>query len=337
MRNRQVPNRVDSTMNLFGRVIMAFMPITPRAIVRFFSRRYVAGIDLQHAIEVMHGMASENTSFTVDVLGEDIESIEETERFVTEYQRLINAISESGVDAHVSLKPTAFGLNIDYEQALSKVSDLAELARKHDIFVRLDMEDSNHTDPTLRMIEDLHDRGYKNTGAVLQGRLYRTLQDLERLSASLGPDADVRICKGIYLEPSDIAHTGYREIVQATSDAIEKALYLGMYVGVASHDRPVIDSATRPLHGMGMTPHGKDPRKPAPTKRSGKGNGYEFQFLLGVRGDVRRRLASEGHLTRVYIPYGKQWYEYSMRRLRENPGVAWHVAKSVLFPWTNRR
>ena len=150
MRNRQVPNRVDSTMNLFGRVIMAFMPITPRAIVRFFSRRYVAGIDLQHAIEVMHGMASENTSFTVDVLGEDIESIEETERFVTEYQRLINAISESGVDAHVSLKPTAFGLNIDYEQALSKVSDLAELARKHDIFVRLDMEDSNHTDPTLR-------------------------------------------------------------------------------------------------------------------------------------------------------------------------------------------
>ena len=103
MRNRQVPNRVDSTMNLFGRVIMAFMPITPRAIVRFFSRRYVAGIELQHAIEIMQGMESENTSFTVDVLGEDIESIEETERFVTEYQRLILAISESGVDAHVSL------------------------------------------------------------------------------------------------------------------------------------------------------------------------------------------------------------------------------------------
>ena len=180
MRNRQVPNRVDSTMNLFGRVIMAFMPITPRAIVRFFSRRYVAGIELQHAIEVMHGMESENTSFTVDVLGEDIESIEETERFVTEYQRLIIAISESGVDAHVSLKPTAFGLNIDYEQALSKVSDLAELARRHDIFVRLDMEDSNHTDSTLRMIEDLHGRGYKNTGAVLKGDSighYKTLSD----------------------------------------------------------------------------------------------------------------------------------------------------------------
>ena len=153
----------------------------------------------------------------------------------------------------------------------------------------------------------------------------------------MGPDADVRICKGIYLEHPDIAYTGYNDIVRATSAAVSKALDLGMYVGVASHDHPVINSTIKSLDERNFVFPGQDPREPAPTKREGKGNGYEFQFLLGVRGDVRRRLASEGHLTRVYLPYGEQWYEYSMRRLRENPGIAWHVAKSVLFPWTNRR
>ena len=337
MRNRQVPNSPVPLMNLIGRVIMAFMPITPKALVRFFSRRYVAGTELHHAIKVMEDMADEKTSFTVDVLGEDITSIEETRRFVTEYQDLIKAISTSNIDAHISLKPTAFGLDIDYDYALSTVSDLAKLASGFDIFVRLDMEDSNHTESTLRMTEDLHKMGHRNTGVVLQGRLFRTMGDLERLSVSLGPDADVRICKGIYLEHPDIAYTGYHDIVRATSAAVSKALDLGMYVGVATHDHPVINSAIKSLDERDFEFPGQDPREPAPTKRKGKGNGYEFQFLLGVRGDVRRRLASEGHLTRVYLPYGEQWYEYSMRRLRENPGVAWHVAKSVLFPWTNRR
>ena len=154
MRNRQVPNSPVPLMNLVGRVIMAFMPITPKALVRFFSRRYVAGTELHHAIKVMEDMADEKTSFTVDVLGEDITSIEETRRFVTEYQDLIKAISTSNIDAHISLKPTAFGLDIDYDYALSTVSDLAKLASGFDIFVRLDMEDSNHTESTLRMTED---------------------------------------------------------------------------------------------------------------------------------------------------------------------------------------
>ncbi len=324
-------------MNMFGRVIMAFMPITPRALVRFFARRYVAGTELKDALKVMSELSSENTSFTVDVLGEDISSIDETEKFVREYTDLISAISKSEIDAHVSLKPTAFGLDIDYALAIEKLSEIVEMANKSEIFVRLDMEDSKLTELTLKATEDLYKKGHNNIGVVLQGRMFRTPDDLRRISKSMGKDADVRICKGIYIEPPDIAHTKYQDIVDATAEAISSALDLGMYVGIASHDIPVIEASLTELQNRGFLPDFQDPRDPVPTKRNGKGNGYEFQFLLGVRGDVRRRLASEGHLTRVYLPYGKQWYEYSMRRLRENPGVAWHVAKSVIFPWTNRR
>ena len=324
-------------MNLFGRVIMAFMPITPKAFIRFISRRYVAGPELDDALRVMREMSSENTSFTVDVLGEDISTLEGTQPFIEEYNRLIEAISQSDLNAHVSLKPTAFGLDIDYGYALKALSDIVRKANESQIYVRLDMEDSTHTESTLKIMEDLYSAGHLNVGVVLQGRLLRTNDDLLRIAETMGKHADVRICKGIYLEPSEIAHTSYSDIVNATSDAVETALDLGMYVGIASHDHPVINAALQNLQSRGIMPEKPDPRNPAPEVKPGKGGGYEFQFLLGVRGDVRRRLASNGHLTRVYLPYGKQWYEYSMRRLRENPGIAWHVAKSIIMPWTNRR
>lgn len=324
-------------MNLFGRVIMAFMPITPKAFIRFISRRYVAGSELEDALRVMRDMSSENTSFTVDVLGEDISTLEGTKPFIEEYNRLIEAISHSDLDAHISLKPTAFGLTIDYDYALKTLSGIARKAHESNIYVRLDMEDSTHTESTLKIMEDLYSEGHLNIGVVLQGRLFRTKDDLKRIAEKMGQHADVRICKGIYLESSEIAYTSYSDIVSATSEAVETALDLGMYVGIASHDHPVINGALLNLQSRGILPEKPDPRKPAPLVKPGKGEGYEFQFLLGVRGDVRRRLASDGHLTRVYLPYGKQWYEYSMRRLRENPGIAWHVAKSVIMPWTNRR
>ena len=150
-------------------------------------------------------------------------------------------------------------------------------------------------------------------------------------------NSDVRICKGIYLEPENIAHTKYHDIVLATNKAIDDLLDVGAYTAIASHDIPVIDHSIAALEDRGMGPTIDDPRGNAGPERSGKGPGYEFQFLLGVRGNIRRKLAKEGHLTRVYIPYGSRWYEYSMRRLRENPDVAWHVAKSIIMPWTNRR
>ena len=176
-----------------------------------------------------------------------------------------------------------------------------------------------------------------NIGTVLQSRLFRTSDDISSLASRLDGNSDVRICKGIYLESEDIAHTRYHDIVVATNKAVDELLDSGAYTAIASHDLPIINHAIAALDERKMGPKIADPRENAGAERIGKGPGYEFQMLLGVRGNIRRKLTKDGHRTRVYLPYGSRWYEYSMRRLRENPDVAWHVAKSIIMPWTNRR
>jgi proline dehydrogenase len=316
---------------------MLMMPITPRFVVGWVAKRYVAGPDLESALQVMRSMKSQGACFTLDVLGEEITSLEEANFFVNEYNRALDAIIAEDMDANISLKPTAFGLLIDEKQALENIEKITRIASNNNIFVRLDMEDNRVTQSTIDIVIEMHNRGLTNIGTVLQSRLFRTGEDITSLSSKLGGNSDVRICKGIYLEPEDIAHTKYHDIVLATNKAIEDLLDAGAYTAIASHDIPVIDHSIAALEDRGMGPKIDDPRGNAGPVRSGKGPGYEFQFLLGVRGNIRRKLAKEGHLTRIYIPYGSRWYEYSMRRLRENPDVAWHVAKSIIMPWTNRR
>ena len=324
-------------MGALGRLVMLMMPITPRFVVGWVAKRYVAGPDLESALQVMRSMKSQGACFTLDVLGEEITSLEEANFFVNEYHRALDAIIAEGIDANISIKPTAFGLLIDENQALEDIEKITRIASNNNIFVRLDMEDNRVTQSTIDIVIEMHNRGLTNIGTVLQSRLFRTGEDITSLSSKLGGYSDVRICKGIYLEPEDIAHTKYHDIVLATNKAIEDLLDAGAYTAIASHDIPVIDHSIAALEDRGMGPTIDDPRGNAGPERSGKGPGYEFQFLLGVRGNIRRKLAKEGHRTRVYIPYGSRWYEYSMRRLRENPDVAWHVAKSIIMPWTNRR
>ena len=324
-------------MGALGRLVMLMMPITPRFVVGWVAKRYVAGPDLESALQVMRSMKSQGACFTLDVLGEEITSLEEANFFVNEYHRALDAIIAEDMDANISLKPTAFGLLIDEEQALENIEKITRIASKNNIFVRLDMEDNRVTQSTIDIVIEMHNRGLTNIGTVLQSRLFRTGEDITSLSSILGGNSDVRICKGIYLEPEDIAHTKYHDIVLATNKAIGDLLDAGAYTAIASHDILVIDHSIAALKDRGMGPTIDDPRGNAGPERSGKGPGYEFQFLLGVRGNIRRKLAKEGHRTRVYIPYGSRWYEYSMRRLRENPDVAWHVAKSIIMPWTNRR
>ena len=322
---------------LFGRMVVALMPIMPRFVVRWISRRYVAGVDISSALKVMKELEAQDACFTIDVLGEEITKLEEAEYFIEEYERLIEMIVEENLDANISIKPTAFGLLIDRDKGLENIEKLLKKAAEHEIFVRLDMEDHRVTDDTIDVCLAMHEKGLQNIGVVLQARLFRTNDDIEKICTKLGPLADFRICKGIYLEPSEIANTQYKEIVDASNDAIDKMLDGSSYVAVASHDLPVIEHALTALEERNMGPGIDDPRPNAPPVRKGKGEGYEFQMLLGVRGDVRRKLAMQGHRTRVYIPYGERWYEYSMRRLRENPTVAWHVTKALLMPWSNKR
>ena len=324
-------------MGVMGRLIMMMMPVTPKFIVGWVAKRYVAGTDLESAMRVMRSMKSQGACFTLDILGEEITNFEEADFFVGEYHRALNAIVAEGMDANISVKPTAFGLLIDEKRALENIENITSVAAKNDIFVRLDMEDHRVTQSTIDIVTEMHDRGLTNIGTVLQSRLFRTSDDISSLASRLDGNSDVRICKGIYLESEDIAHTRYHDIVAATNKAVDELLDSGAYTAIASHDLPIINHAIAALNERKMGPKTADPRENAGAERIGKGPGYEFQMLLGVRGNIRRKLAKDGHRTRVYLPYGSRWYEYSMRRLRENPDVAWHVAKSIIMPWTNRR
>ena len=337
-RNCQVtPLFVSKQMGIIGTSIVRLLPIAPKFIIRWVAKRYVAGENLDQALVSMNRISSEDACLTIDVLGEEINSLDETVFFIDEYEKVIDAIVENELDANISIKPTAFGLLIDRERAFSNIERIVRKSEEEGIYVRLDMEDSRVTQDTIDVLFEMHSRGFSNVGIAIQGRLFRTLKDISEISKKLGRDADFRVCKGIYLESSDIAETDYGSIVSSTNHAVDAAIDSGSYVAIASHDDPVIEHSIKALFNAGMGAGIDDPRKNAPPKIDARGDGYEFQFLLGVRGDIRRKLAREGHKTRVYIPYGARWYEYSMRRLRENPEIAVHVTKALLMPWTNRR
>ena len=320
----------------FSKLVVATTIRLPKWFVRWVSRRYVAGSTLEEAVAVMKRLSAEGACFTIDVLGEEISSMDEATFFLEEYIRVMKAIRANDFDANISIKPTAFGLLIDPEQGMENIRHLVKLAAEEDMFVRLDMEDHRVTTDTINAVVALHKEGLTNVGTVLQGRLFRTLADIDTLETELGPAADYRICKGIYLEPEEISFTTYRDIVDATNAAVDRMLTAGAYVGVASHDQAVVDHTLSALQSHGMGPGVPDPRDNAGPPRHQKGPGYEFQMLLGVLGPLRRKLLRDGHRTRVYIPYGEKWYEYSIRRLQENPTIGTHVAKAFLMPWTNR-
>ena len=321
---------------MLSKLIVAMTLRIPRWFVRWVSRRYVAGATLDDAVRVMKRLESEGACFTIDVLGEEISSLDEAQYFLDEYVRVMHAIVEQNLDANLSIKPTAFGLLIDKEKGMENIESLVQQASEHDMFVRLDMEDHRVTTETIQVVLDLHAKGLTNVGTVLQGRLHRTPDDIDNVAKVIGSDADYRICKGIYLEPESIAYTSKTDIRTKTNEAIRMALEHGAYVGIASHDIPVVNYTLDVLNEFKMGPNLEDPRDNAGAQRRGKGPGYEFQMLLGVRGPMRRKLTKQGHRTRVYIPYGEKWYEYSIRRLQENPTIGLQIAKAFLMPWTNR-
>lgn len=322
-------------MGLFGKLMVSVLPITPKFLVGWVAKRYVAGKNLNSAVATMKKLGKkEGCCFTVDVLGEEISTLDEANYFLTIYEQVIDAIVSEGLDANISIKPTAFGLLIDEDVALANIKQLLEKAAKHDMFVRLDMEDNRVTQSTIDVVLKMHEMGLTNVGVVLQARLFRTLDDINAISDILGSANDIRICKGIYLESAEISHTEYRAINEAYSQALQLMFERNSYCAIATHDKPVVRDALAQLNELGMGPESDDPRQNAQITGDDKGPGYEFQMLLGVRGEMRRKLLKQGHKVRIYVPFGEKWYEYSMRRLRENPDIAWHVAKSFMMPWS---
>jgi proline dehydrogenase len=295
-------------MKALNRLIVAAMPLVPRAVVRRVAHRYVAGETLTHALETVRALNSEGCMATLDVLGEDVFEIGETERTVDEYLRALDGIAAQGLDSNVSVKLTALGLKVDAAHCRREFARIVEGARRHGNFVRIDMEDSSVTSETIEIFSEAR-RSYERVGLVLQAYLRRTAEDARRAAEAR---ANVRVCKGIYVEPPEIAFLDAEEIRASFAAVVEQLLSAGSYVGIATHDPAVVRAALSTISRLGL------PRE-----------AYEFQMLLGVAGDLRRRLVSAGHRLRVYVPYGEAWEAYSLRRLKENPAIAGHVLKGL--------
>ena len=296
-------------MTLFDQAIARVLPAVPKPVVQMFSQRYIAGSTLQDAVDVVHRLNDEGKLATVDVLGEEITREDETRAIGQAYRDVFAAVDEGALDSNVSVKLTALGLDLSYELCRENLRDVVRTAAGFDNFVRIDMEDSSTTDDTLRLYRELREEGHDNLGVVLQARLRRTLDDVEAL-ADLRPS--VRLCKGIYLEPGSIAFTDYEAVRANFLRCLDALFDAGCYVGVATHDEWLIGESLARISERGLGPHE-----------------YELQMLLGVREERRDELVEEGHRLRVYVPFGEQWYRYSLRRLQENPAMAGTIARAT--------
>jgi proline dehydrogenase len=296
-------------MSVFNRLLVTGLPVVPKPIVGRVASRYVAGEDLAAAVRVVRALNQQGAMATVDVLGEEVSERAKATAAVEEYLQVFEAIDREKIDSNVSIKLTLLGLKIDEGFCRDNVARIVETAKRFGNFVRIDMEDNTTTDATIRIYRELHER-YGNVGVVLQAYMRRTLRDIAELPAQ---GASVRLCKGIYVEPRAIAWKGYDTVRHNYVQALDKLFSNGVYVGIATHDEFLACAATALIDRHGL-----------------KRDQYEFQMLLGVDDELRRILIAAGHRLRVYVPYGRDWYAYSIRRLRENPEVARHVLKAML-------
>ena len=296
-------------MSVFSRLVVLGLPLVPKALVGRVARRYVAGETREEAFEIIRRLNERGAMATLDLLGEEVTDRRKAEAAVEEYVLLFDEIQRRGLDSNVSIKLSLVGLEIDESFCRDKVDRVAAAAARHGNFLRLDMEDRTTTDATLRIYHELQPR-HGNLGVVFQSYMRRTLDDIAGLP-TIG--ANVRLCKGIYIEPRADAWKGYETVRRNFVAALDKLIRQGVYVGIATHDEYLVCAARELID-----------RYELPRDR------YEFQMLLGVDEQLRDILLDEGHRLRVYVPYGRDWYAYSMRRLRENPEVARHVIRGTL-------
>ena len=295
-------------MGLSGWLIVKGLPLVPRPIVGRVASRYVAGGTLDDALTVVERLSAEGAMATLDLLGEEVSERSRATAAANEYERMLEAIAARRLPSNVSIKLSSLGLKIDPGFCRENVERIVEVAARHGNFVRIDMEDHTTTDATLAIYREILAR-YSNLGVAFQSYMRRTLADIAGLPET---GANVRLCKGIYIEPRTMAWKGSETVRLNYLSALEKLLERGTYVGIATHDEHLVCGAVALLERLSV-----------PRER------YEFQMLLGVDPELRRILIAGGHRLRVYVPYGRDWYPYSVRRLRENPEVATRVLKAL--------
>jgi proline dehydrogenase len=304
-------------MRLLDQAVVKALPVLPRAVVQLVSARYIAGAGLADARRVVRELNREGKLATLDVLGEEVTSRELAAELTRSYLDVLDAIEADGLEANVSVKSTALGLELGRDVLRQNLEAVVGAAAAKGNFVRVDMEDSSTTDATLATYRELREAGHENLGVVLQSALRRTVDDARAL-ADLRPS--VRVCKGIYVEPAELAHHDADGIRRSFVETVRVLLDAGAYVALATHDEPLLAECLELVRARGLS-----------------ADGYEVQFLLGVKPALASRLVREGHRLRVYVPFGPRWYEYSVRRLRENPRMATTVAMALLRHPSTRR
>jgi proline dehydrogenase len=301
---------------MFNKFIASILPYFPKKFIWIFSKSYISGETIEDAMRVSKEFNKNKIKVTLDVLGEFIKTLEEAEENKKEYLNLIDVTFRSGIDGNFSLKPTSFGLLIDREVCYRYIREIVAKAASYNSFIRIDMEDSPCTDMEIELFRRLKAEFPGNVGLVVQAYLKRTLNDIKGLSDLNGEKypLNFRLCKGIYIEPEAIAYKKYEEVNQHFLEDLEYMLKNKIYVGIATHDKPLVEGAYKLVK-----------------KYNVPGNMYEFQMLYGVTPKLRESIVNEGHTMRVYVPFGVKWFGYSTRRLKENPKMASHIIKAIFY------
>ncbi|MEI7492431.1 MAG: proline dehydrogenase family protein [Bacteroidota bacterium] len=299
---------------MFNKIITWMIPFMPKKLVWVFSKKYIAGETIDDAIKVSRDLNSGGIRITIDLLGEFITNLEQAAENKKAYLSIIERVEKENIDGNYSLKPTSFGLLLDKELCYKHIREIVAYAASFNNFVRIDMEDSPCTGLEIELFRKLKKEFPGNVGLVLQAYMKRTLQDLEEMKDlhSVEVPLNFRLCKGIYVEPEAIAYKKYQEINHHYLEDLEFMFSNGYYPGIATHDKPLVEGAYKLIEKY------KVPKQ-----------AYEFQMLYGVTPDLRKNIVEKGHAMRVYVPFGKEWFGYSTRRLKENPKMASHIIKAL--------
>lgn len=301
---------------MFNKFIASILPYFPKKFIWLFSKSYVSGETIKDALTVSKELNRDGVMVTFDILGEFIKSLDEAEKNKNDYLDLIDTATKSGIDGNFSVKPTSFGLLLDKDACYSHIREIVSKTAGYNGFIRIDMEDSPCTDLEIELFKKIRAEFPANVGLVFQAYLKRTLDDIKNLSAlnSAEHPLNIRLCKGIYIEPEEISYKKYEEINQHFLEDLEYMFKNKIYAGIATHDKPLVTGAYSLIE-----------------KYQVPKNMYEFQMLYGVTPNLRKSIVDEGHRMRVYVPYGIDWFGYCTRRLKENPKIASHIMKAIFI------
>jgi proline dehydrogenase len=297
-----------------NKMIAGLLPFMPKNLVWIFSKRYIAGKNIEDAIIISKKLNDEGMMVTIDLLGEFITKLHQAEDNKNQYLNIIETIQKAKIDGNYSLKPTMFGLLIDKDVCYENIREIVAKAASFNNFVRIDMEDSQCVDLEIDLFRKLKKEFPKNVGLVLQAYLKRTGSDIKNLIDIHSKDTPInyRLCKGIYVEPEKIAFKKYHEINNHFLEDLELMFQNGIYPGIATHDKALVEGAYELIEKYNV-----------PKEK------YEFQMLYGVTPQLRKSIVDANHRMRIYVPFGEQWFAYSTRRLKENPAMAKEIIKAL--------